>query len=59
MYGVDVGYGQVAHKLRVDARVTVMERFNARYLAPSDLPRLVDLATLDLAFISVLKVGCC
>lgn len=56
VYGVDVGYGQVADKLRRDARVTVIERFNLRYLKPSDLPTPVHLATLDLAFISVLKV---
>ena len=54
VYGVDVGYGQVAEKIRVDPRVVVMERTNLRYLEP--LPELVDLATLDLSFISVLKV---
>ena len=54
VYGVDVGYGQVAEKVRVDPRVVVMERTNLRYLQP--LPELVDLATLDLSFISVLKV---
>ena len=54
VYGVDVGYGQVAEKVRVDPRVVVMERTNLRYLQP--LPDLVDLVTLDLSFISVLKV---
>ena len=54
VYGVDVGYGQVAEKVRVDPRVVVMERTNLRYLQP--LPELVDIATLDLSFISVLKV---
>jgi predicted rRNA methylase YqxC with S4 and FtsJ domains len=38
VYGIDVGYGQVAHKVRVDPRVTVIERFNLRYLTPRDLP---------------------
>ena len=35
VYGVDVGYGQVAEKVRVDPRVVVMERTNLRYLQPS------------------------
>jgi len=56
VYGIDVGYGQVADKVRRDERVTVIERFNLRHLKPADLPTQVDLATLDLAFISVLKV---
>ncbi|CAM6100001.1 unnamed protein product [Calypogeia fissa] len=54
VYGVDVGYGQVAEKIRQDKRVCVMERTNLRYLA--ELPQLVDLVTLDLAFISILVV---
>jgi 23S rRNA (cytidine1920-2'-O)/16S rRNA (cytidine1409-2'-O)-methyltransferase len=54
VYGVDVGYGQVADRIRTDPRVTVMERCNLRHL--TSLPELVDLATLDLSFISVLKV---
>lgn len=49
---------QVAERVRVDPRVTVMERTNLRYLQLSDLPgnEPVDLATLDLSFISVVKV---
>lgn len=54
VYGVDVGYGQVHEKIRADARVQVIERTNLRYL--ESLPKLVDLVTLDLSFISVLKV---
>ncbi|GBG93215.1 hypothetical protein CBR_g60689 [Chara braunii] len=54
VYGVDVGYGQVAEKIRTDSRVEVMERTNLRYL--EELPELVDLVTLDLSFISILKV---
>ena len=54
VYGVDVGYGQVAEKIRVHPRAVVMERTNLRYLQP--LPELVDVAALDLSFISVLKV---
>lgn len=54
VYGVDVGYGQVHEKIRHDNRVVVMERTNLRHL--TDLPEQVDLVTLDLSFISVLKV---
>lgn len=56
--GVDVGYGQVAERVRTDPRVTVMERTNLRNLKLEDLPgsEAVDLVTLDLSFISVLKV---
>ncbi len=54
VYGVDVGYGQVHEKIRQDARVHVMEKVNLRHL--ESLPELVDLVTLDLSFISVLKV---
>ncbi|XP_054785034.1 uncharacterized protein LOC129291602 [Prosopis cineraria] len=54
VYGVDVGYGQVADKIRLDERVSVIERTNLRYL--SELPQKVDLVTLDLSFISILLV---
>ncbi|KAJ9176696.1 hypothetical protein P3X46_011980 [Hevea brasiliensis] len=54
VYGVDVGYGQVADKIRRDDRVCVVERTNLRYL--SGLPQKVDLVTLDLSFISILLV---
>ncbi|KAF3948023.1 hypothetical protein CMV_025927 [Castanea mollissima] len=54
VYGVDVGYGQVAEKIRRDERVCVIERTNLRYL--SELPQKVDLVTLDLSFISILLV---
>jgi 23S rRNA (cytidine1920-2'-O)/16S rRNA (cytidine1409-2'-O)-methyltransferase len=54
VYGVDVGYGQVAEKIRVHPRAVVMERTNLRYLQP--LPDVIDVACLDLSFISVLKV---
>ncbi|CAI5517113.1 unnamed protein product [Closterium sp. Naga37s-1] len=56
VYGVDVGYGQVSERIRVDPRVVVMERTNLRHLSPSDLPEKVDVVTLDLSFISVLLV---
>ena len=53
VYAVDVGYGQLDYRLRQDERVVVMERVNARY--PISLPEKIDLATLDLSFISVEK----
>lgn len=54
LYGIDVGYGQVHEKIRSDARVIVRERTNLRHL--TQLEEKVDLITLDLSFISVLKV---
>jgi 23S rRNA (cytidine1920-2'-O)/16S rRNA (cytidine1409-2'-O)-methyltransferase len=54
VYAVDVGYGQLDYRLRQDERVVVMERVNARY--PIILPEKVNLATIDLSFISVEKV---
>jgi 23S rRNA (cytidine1920-2'-O)/16S rRNA (cytidine1409-2'-O)-methyltransferase len=53
---LDVGYGQLDWRLRNDRRVTVMERENARELSPSDIPYQPDLATIDVAFISLVKV---
>ena len=54
VYGIDVGYGQVADKIRNDSRVIVRERVNLRNMPP--LEETVDIVTLDLSFISVLKV---
>jgi 23S rRNA (cytidine1920-2'-O)/16S rRNA (cytidine1409-2'-O)-methyltransferase len=54
IYGVDVGYGLVHEAIRTNPRLVLMERTNLRYL--ERLPELVDLVTLDLSFISVLKV---
>jgi 23S rRNA (cytidine1920-2'-O)/16S rRNA (cytidine1409-2'-O)-methyltransferase len=54
VYAVDVGYGQLDLKIRNDPRVITMERVNARY--PFLLPELVDLATIDVSFISVEKI---
>lgn len=50
---VDVGYGQLAHKLRVDPRVVVMERTNARTLAPEAIGGEVDLTVVDASFIGL------
>jgi 23S rRNA (cytidine1920-2'-O)/16S rRNA (cytidine1409-2'-O)-methyltransferase len=53
VYAVDVGYGQLAWKLRRDPRVIPIERTNIRYLAVDALPAAVDLATIDTSFISL------
>lgn len=51
VYAIDVGYGQLAWRLRKDPRVVVMERVNARYL--TSLPEPIDLAAVDVSFISL------
>jgi 23S rRNA (cytidine1920-2'-O)/16S rRNA (cytidine1409-2'-O)-methyltransferase len=51
IYAIDVGYGQLAWKLRQDERVVVMERTNARYL--ESLPEPVRIVTIDASFISL------
>lgn len=53
---VDVGYGQLAMKLRNDPRVTVREKSNARNVAATDFDSLFDMAVVDVSFISLLKV---
>jgi 23S rRNA (cytidine1920-2'-O)/16S rRNA (cytidine1409-2'-O)-methyltransferase len=53
---LDVGYGQLDWRLRNDERVIVVERTNARYLKPGDLPWLPQGVTADLSFISLTKV---
>lgn len=53
VYAVDVGYGQLAWSLRTDPRVVNMERTNARYLRPEDLLEKLDLAVIDVSFISL------
>jgi 23S rRNA (cytidine1920-2'-O)/16S rRNA (cytidine1409-2'-O)-methyltransferase len=53
---VDVAYGELDWRLRNDPRVTVIERRNARSLAPDDLPYLPDLIVIDVSFISLAKV---
>lgn len=61
VYAIDVGYGQLAWKLRNDERVIVMERTNIRYVKPEDIGELVDFVTIDVSFISlklVLPVVC-
>ncbi|MBU0676139.1 MAG: TlyA family RNA methyltransferase [Proteobacteria bacterium] len=53
VYAVDVGYGQLAWKLRQDPRVVVMERTNARYLTREAIPEELDMAVIDASFISL------
>ena len=54
VYGVDVGYGDVHEKIRTDERLILLEKTNVKLL--ETVGELVDLITLDLSFISVLKV---
>jgi 23S rRNA (cytidine1920-2'-O)/16S rRNA (cytidine1409-2'-O)-methyltransferase len=56
VYAVDVGYGQLDWKLRIDSRVVLMEKVNARHLKPEDLPELVDIIVIDVSFISLTMV---
>lgn len=56
VYAVDVGYGQLAWKLREDARVVNMERCNIRHLQKEELSPLPDLAVIDASFVSLAKV---
>ena len=53
VYAVDVGYGQIAWKLRQDPRVDVIERTNIRHMEPERLPEKCDLAVIDCSFISL------
>lgn len=53
VYAVDVGYGQLAWSLRQDERVVNMERTNIRYISPEQIPEALDIAVMDLAFISI------
>lgn len=53
VFAVDVGYGQLAWKLRCDERVINMERTNIRYVTIDDTKELLDFASIDVAFISL------
>ena len=53
VYAIDVGTAQLAASLREDPRVVVMEQTNVRYLQPGQLPEQVDLAVIDVSFISL------
>jgi len=56
VFAVDVGYGELAWKLRSDERVEVRERTNVRGLTQSDLPWPIDLVVCDVSFIGLAKV---
>ena len=56
VYAVDVGYGQLADKLRHDDRVIVMERTNARQLTSQHVPEPVDIIVCDASFIGLRTV---
>jgi 23S rRNA (cytidine1920-2'-O)/16S rRNA (cytidine1409-2'-O)-methyltransferase len=56
VYAVDVGYGQLAWKLRQNPKVVAIERKNIRHLDFETLSQLVDLVTIDVSFISLKKV---
>jgi 23S rRNA (cytidine1920-2'-O)/16S rRNA (cytidine1409-2'-O)-methyltransferase len=53
VHAVDVGAGQLDWKIRTDPRVVVHEKLNARYLRPEDIGEPIDLAVVDVSFISV------
>ena len=53
VYAVDVGYGQLAWKLRKDSRVVVIERTNVRKMSVEAIPEAVDIVTIDVSFISL------
>jgi 23S rRNA (cytidine1920-2'-O)/16S rRNA (cytidine1409-2'-O)-methyltransferase len=56
VYAVDVGYGQLSWTLRQNERVVVLEKTNARYVTPELIGEMIDIATMDLAFISLSKI---
>lgn len=56
VYSVDVGRGQLAQKLREDARVVCMEQTNFRYMVREDIQEELDFASVDVSFISLTKI---
>lgn len=56
VYAVDVGYGQLAWKLRTDGRVVNLERTNVRYLTEEQVPEKVTFFSVDVSFISLCLV---
>ncbi len=56
VYAIDVGYGQLDYSLRMDPRVVVMEKTNARALAREQFGDTIDFVAADLSFISIVKV---
>lgn len=56
VYAVDVGYGQLAWKLRTDARVINLERTNFRYITAEQIPEELEFASVDVSFISLYHI---
>ena len=56
VYAIDVGFGQLAWKLRNDTRVVCMEKTNFRYMTPEDISERIDFASVDVSFISLTKI---
>lgn len=55
-YGIDVGYGQAHWKIREDPRVVLLERTNFRYVSRDRIPEPIELAVVDVSFISLEKI---
>lgn len=53
VYSIDVGYGQLAWKLRSDSRVVNLERTNFRHVTENEIPEKLDFASVDVSFISL------
>lgn len=56
VYSVDVGYGQLAWKLRSDSRIVNLERTNIRYVTQEQIPDRIDFSSVDVSFISLCLV---
>ncbi|MEF9959693.1 MAG: TlyA family RNA methyltransferase [Niameybacter sp.] len=56
VYAVDVGYGQLAWKLRADERVVCMEKTNMRYVTHTEIPDEIEFSSIDVSFISLTKI---
>ena len=56
IYAIDVGYGQFEWRLRQDSRVVLLERTNIRYVDRAAVPESIDLAVIDVSFISLTLV---
>lgn len=56
VYAVDVAYGIFDYQLRINPKVVVLERKNAKYLSEKDIPEAVDILTIDVSFISLSKI---
>ncbi len=56
VYAIDVGYGQLAWKLRCDERVINLERTNFRYITEEQVPENLDFASVDVSFISLYHI---